>query len=55
MATNLSEKIEMKTKSGYSFTVSFSNEAPDYDRLAKFFLLLSKNPNPDNRPEAQKV
>jgi hypothetical protein len=55
MATNLSEKIEMKTKSGLSFTVSFSNEPPDYKRLAKLFLLLSQNPNPDNRSESQKV
>ena len=44
MTANLVEKIEMRTKGGMDFTVSFSSEPPDYQRLAKFFLLLSQNP-----------
>ncbi len=47
MTATLPEKIEMTTKSGMSFTVSFSTDPPDFDRLAKFFLLLSKNPKTD--------
>lgn len=38
------EKIYMTTKSGMKFSVSFSQEPPDYKRLAKFFLLLADNP-----------
>lgn len=49
MAVNISEKIELETKSGMGFTVSFSREPPDYQRLAKFFLLLSKNPETDKK------
>ena len=49
MTATLPEKIEMTTKSGMSFTVSFSSDAPDYDRLAKFFLLLSEKPKTDKK------
>lgn len=44
MTAILEEKIEMRTRGGLDFTVSFSSEPPDYQRLAKFFLLLSQNP-----------
>lgn len=47
MTTTLSEKIEMKTKDGMAFTVSFSSEPPNYQRLGKFFLLLSQDPKTD--------
>lgn len=44
MAVEAAEKIYMTTKSGMKFSVSFSQEPPDYKRLAKFFLLLSEKP-----------
>lgn len=48
MTASIEEKIEMRTKSGMAFTVSFSSEPPDYQRLAKFFLLLSQNSKSEN-------
>ena len=38
------EIYSFTTKSGLKVDVSFSSEPPDYDRLAKFFLLLSEKP-----------
>ncbi len=48
MAVEAAEKIYMTTKSGMKFSVSFSQEPPDYKRLAKFFLLLSEKPEKQN-------
>ena len=42
--TSGNEIIEMTTKSGMSFTLSFSNAPPDFDILAKFCLLLADKP-----------
>lgn len=47
MTANLTNEIERTTKSGMKYTVSFSNDPPDYDRLARFFILLSENPKSD--------
>lgn len=44
MAVEAAEKIDLTTKSGMKFSVSFSQEPPDYKRLAKFFLLLADSP-----------
>lgn len=35
--------IQMKTKSGMKFTVSFSEDPPDFKRLARFFMLLGED------------
>lgn len=50
------EILEMTTKSGMKFTVSFSNAPPNYDILAKFFLLLAdKQKNKSDNSEYKEI
>lgn len=44
MTVTAERKIEKITKSGLRFSVSFSDDTPDYSRLAKFFILLAQSP-----------
>jgi len=44
MTAHATDVIYRTTKSGLKFSVSFSDEPPDFKRLAKFFLLISQKP-----------
>lgn len=56
MTAETAEKIYMTTKSGMKFSVSFSQDPPDYAKLAKFFLLLANSPEKqiDNKDKGRK-